>query len=107
VRREGRTEGRLIDDPRRCDFKPARDLPHCAEGKDEADCFTAPQLAALDHIYGDVMSQGKRIFPGGRWVRRWRGERAEWLDGAGDRRAESARGVDVLWREFLRFLAPA
>jgi feruloyl esterase len=54
----------LIDDPRRCDFKPARDLPHCAGGTDRADCFTAVQIAALERIYGDVMSQGKRYFPG-------------------------------------------
>ena len=54
----------LIDDPRRCDFKPARDLPHCAEGTDQADCFTADQIAALERIHGDVMSQGKRFFPG-------------------------------------------
>ncbi len=54
----------LIDDPRRCDFRPARDLPKCAEGAEKADCFTAAQIGALENIYGDVMSQGKRIFPG-------------------------------------------
>ena len=61
--KDGLKDG-LIDDPRRCDFKPARDLPHCAEGNDAADCFTTAQVAALDRIYGDVMSAGKRIFPG-------------------------------------------
>jgi len=54
----------LIDDPRRCDFKPARDLPHCAAASDQSDCFTANQIAALERIYGDVMSNGKRFFPG-------------------------------------------
>jgi pimeloyl-ACP methyl ester carboxylesterase len=54
----------LIDDPRRCDFKPARDLPHCSAGSDQSDCFTANQIAALERIYGDVMSNGKRFFPG-------------------------------------------
>ncbi len=61
--KDGLKDG-LIDDPRRCDFKPARDLPRCVEGSDQADCFTANQIAALDRIYGDVMSNGKRFFPG-------------------------------------------
>src|SRR5580658_314757 len=54
----------LIDDPRRCDFKAARDLPRCADGTDRADCFTAAQIAAVERIHSDVMSQGKRYFPG-------------------------------------------
>jgi feruloyl esterase len=61
--RDGLKDG-LIDDPRRCDFKPARDLPRCAEGTDQPGCFTTDQVKALDRIYGDVMSQGKRFFPG-------------------------------------------
>jgi feruloyl esterase len=61
--KDGLKDG-LIDDPRRCDFKPARDLPRCAEGSDQTDCFTSKDIAALELIYGDVMSQGKRFFPG-------------------------------------------
>ncbi len=61
--RDGLKDG-LIDDPRRCDFKPARDLPRCAEGSDQADCFTASQIASLERVYGDVISNGKRFFPG-------------------------------------------
>jgi feruloyl esterase len=61
--RDGLKDG-LIDDPRRCDFKPARDLPRCTAGDDGADCFTDNQIAALDRIYSDVMSNGKRFFPG-------------------------------------------
>ena len=61
--KDGLKDG-LIDDPRRCDFKAARDLPHCAEGADGADCFTAAQIAAAERIHSDVMSQGKRYFPG-------------------------------------------
>jgi len=61
--KDGLKDG-LIDDPRRCDFRPARDLPKCAEGADQPDCFTSAQAAALEKIYGDVTSQGKRIFPG-------------------------------------------
>jgi feruloyl esterase len=61
--KDGLKDG-LIDDPRRCDFKPARDLPRCAEGTGQTDCFTASQIAVLDRVYGDVMSDGKRYFPG-------------------------------------------
>lgn len=61
--KDGLKDG-LIDDPRRCDFRPARDLPKCVEGAENADCFTAAQISALEKIYGDVTSQGKRIFSG-------------------------------------------
>jgi hypothetical protein len=61
--KDGLKDG-LIDDPRRCDFKAARDLPRCADGTDQADCFTAAQIAAVERIHSDVMSQGKRYFPG-------------------------------------------
>ncbi len=54
----------LIDDPRRCPFEPARDLPKCASGNG-ADCFTAAQLDALTKIYGGPRtSAGKQLFPG-------------------------------------------
>jgi len=33
-------------------------------GGDNSDCLTAGQISSLEKIYGDVMSQGKRIFPG-------------------------------------------
>jgi hypothetical protein len=61
--RDGLKDG-LIDDPRRCDFKPARDLPRCPEGNDQPDCFLPTQISALERIYGDVISNGKRFFPG-------------------------------------------
>jgi feruloyl esterase len=53
----------IIDDPRRCDFQPSRDLPKCEAGADRADCFTAPQIASVEQMYAEVKSQGKRIFP--------------------------------------------
>jgi len=61
--KDGLQDG-LIDDPRRCDFKPARDLPKCAAGTDQPNCFTPDQISALERIYGDVISEGKRFFPG-------------------------------------------
>ncbi len=53
----------VIDDPRRCDFQPARDLPKCEAGADRPDCFTDPQIHALEQVYAETKSQGKRIFP--------------------------------------------
>lgn len=53
----------LIDDPRRCAFRPA-DLPKCPEGADSANCFTSGQIRSLEVIYGDVTAGGKRLFPG-------------------------------------------
>jgi feruloyl esterase len=61
--KDGLKDG-LIDDPRRCDFRPARDLPACAAGTDDAGCFTQGQIGTLEKIYGDVMVGGKRFFPG-------------------------------------------
>ena len=60
--KDGLKDG-LIDNPLRCDFRPARDLPRC-DGADRENCFTAGQIAVLEKIYGDVMRHGKRIFPG-------------------------------------------
>ena len=53
----------LIDDPRKCDFKPSRDLPKCA-GDESADCFTAGQIHALETQESDIVSNGVRVFPG-------------------------------------------
>ncbi|MFN0108485.1 MAG: tannase/feruloyl esterase family alpha/beta hydrolase [Blastocatellia bacterium] len=61
--KDGLKDG-LIDDPRRCGFSPARDLPKCAEGADGNDCFTAGQITTLEKIYSDVLSNGQRFFPG-------------------------------------------
>jgi hypothetical protein len=61
--KDGLKDG-LIDNPLRCNFQPARDLPRCAAGIDQPDCFTPDQIKSLDRIYGDIVSQGKRFFPG-------------------------------------------
>ena len=61
--RDGLKDG-LIDDPRRCDFQPSRDLPLCESTRDDPDCFTRLQIGTLEKIYGDVMGRGKRIYPG-------------------------------------------
>ncbi|MGH9629957.1 MAG: tannase/feruloyl esterase family alpha/beta hydrolase, partial [Bryobacteraceae bacterium] len=61
--KDGLKDG-LIDDPRRCDFQPSRDLPRCTGGGDDDQCFTEAQIGTLESIYGDITSEGKRIFPG-------------------------------------------
>jgi len=53
----------LLDDPRRCNFDPAKDLPVCS-GADAADCFTTPQIAALEKIYGGARNQKGQLYPG-------------------------------------------
>jgi hypothetical protein len=54
----------LIDDPRKCDFDPARDVPTCSAGTDGEDCLTAAQAAAIAKVYSGPMSNGKPFFPG-------------------------------------------
>ena len=53
----------LIEDPRRCDFDPARHLTQC-DGATGADCFSAPEIAALSLVYADVRGGGETLFPG-------------------------------------------
>lgn len=55
----------LIDDPRKCDFDPARDLAKCTADTDGPHCFTGAQMEALKKIYDGVRnSSGRVIFPG-------------------------------------------
>jgi feruloyl esterase len=54
----------LIDDPRKCNFDPARDVPACGAGSDGSDCLTAPQAAAIAKVYSGPVSSGKPFFPG-------------------------------------------
>jgi len=61
--KDGLKDG-VIDDPRRCDFQPARDLPRCEAGADRADCFTAAQISVLEAYYGETRANGKKVFPG-------------------------------------------
>ncbi len=61
--KDGLKDG-LIDNPLRCDFQPARDLPRCQDSSDAPDCFTPGQITALERLYSDVIRQGKRFFPG-------------------------------------------
>ncbi len=53
----------VIDDPRRCPFDPARDLPKCT-GATGAGCVTESQAQALKTIYAGVSRGGRAYFPG-------------------------------------------
>jgi feruloyl esterase len=53
-----------IGDPRRCEFKPAAELPRCGEGQTGNACFAAPQIDALEAIYGGVKSGSRTLAPG-------------------------------------------
>jgi len=54
----------LIDDPRKCNFNPARDVPVCAAGTDNADCLTPAQAETVAKIYSGPISNGKPFFTG-------------------------------------------
>src|SRR5690606_3968973 len=57
-------EDGLIDDPRACNFDPARDVPMCRAGTDNDQCLTPAQADAVAKVYGGVISNGKQVFPG-------------------------------------------
>jgi feruloyl esterase len=54
----------LIDDPRKCAFNPARDVPACPAGKDDATCLTSAQANAIAKVYSGPVSNGKPYFTG-------------------------------------------
>jgi feruloyl esterase len=56
--KDGLTDG-IIDDPRRCDFDPARDVAQCPAGQDGEKCLTPAQSAALKKIYAGLQVGGK------------------------------------------------
>jgi feruloyl esterase len=61
---DGAADG-LINDPRKCNFDPLKDLPKCAGDTDGKDCFTMAQLQGLAKVYGGVRdSKGKLLYPG-------------------------------------------
>jgi len=54
----------LIENPLKCNFEASRDLPKCSVDSDGNACFTSNQIAAIEKIHADILSQGKIIFPG-------------------------------------------
>jgi Tannase and feruloyl esterase len=59
--RDGVKDG-VIDDPTKCEFKPATLL---CNGPESAACLTQPQVTALEKIYaGPRDSRGEQVYPG-------------------------------------------
>jgi hypothetical protein len=59
--RDGVKDG-VIDDPTKCDFKPATLL---CKGPETAACLTQPQVTALEKIYAGARdSHGEQVYPG-------------------------------------------
>lgn len=58
---DGLADG-LIEDPRQCDFDPARHLPSCEGDRSDDQCFSSAQIAALGKVYaGARLEEGLRI----------------------------------------------
>ena len=51
----------LIEDPRRCDFDPARDVAQCPAGQDGEACLTSAQTTAIKKIYEGLKVNGKPV----------------------------------------------
>src|SRR3954466_10119710 len=56
--KDGLKDG-IIDDPRRCDFDPARDVAQCPAGQDGDNCLTPAQSAAVKKIQEGLKVNGK------------------------------------------------
>ncbi|HEY2872212.1 MAG TPA: tannase/feruloyl esterase family alpha/beta hydrolase [Reyranella sp.] len=56
--KDGLKDG-LIDDPRKCDFDPTRDVKQCAAGQDGDDCLTSAQAAAVKKVHDGLQVNGK------------------------------------------------
>ena len=54
----------VLDDPRKCAFTPATDIPMCAGDTAAAGCLTAGQIRSVEAIYGPVQRNGAQVFPG-------------------------------------------
>src|SRR5216684_1018315 len=58
--KDGLKDG-LIDDPRRCDFDPARDVAQCAAGQDGKTCLTTKQTEAIKKVHAGLQVGGKPV----------------------------------------------
>jgi hypothetical protein len=54
----------VIENPKRCTFAPASDLPVCASEENGSACFTPAQIRTLETVYSSVTRNGNEVFPG-------------------------------------------
>ena len=55
----------LIENPLKCTFDAARDLPRCAADSDNPACFTGAQIEGIRKVYeGPRDLKGRQLFPG-------------------------------------------
>jgi hypothetical protein len=60
---DGVTDG-LLNDPRKCSFNPAVDLPKCVGDVDGPGCFTTAQVTAIKRVYDGPSNASGQIYPG-------------------------------------------
>lgn len=60
---DGLTDGQ-IDDPRKCDFSPQRDVPACTMSRNDDSCLTPAQADAIAKVYAGPQAGGKKLFHG-------------------------------------------
>jgi hypothetical protein len=103
----------VIEDPRRCDFRPAADLPRCTEGiatEAATSCFSGAQVDALAAVFEGVSRGGNPVARG--WpvgsdvpsvtaAGEMRSAWIPWFVGAPGSRAVQARFGET----FLRYMA--
>ena len=110
--KDGLKDG-LIDDPRRCDFDPARDVAQCPAGQDGETCLTPAQSAAIKRIYEGLKVDGKPVHFGQPVGAEVMGVEPDPKFGAGKRlesladRAAQRPGHPAHLRRQLRALLPA
>ena len=83
----------VVENPMKCSFDPAKDLPRCA-GADAAGCFTDAQIEALKKIYDGVRdSHGTLLFPG--------------MPAGGNGGVAQGFGLSKSFMQFMAFYPPA
>jgi feruloyl esterase len=96
--KDGLADG-VIDDPRKCDFKPAS--LQCAQG-DGADCLTAAEVKVVEKWYaGARNSKGEQLYPGGLPV----GSEPFWPLWLTGLEPAGGRLIPLFNTDFLRYMA--
>jgi feruloyl esterase len=91
----------VLEDPRRCTFDPA--TLTCSPGQDPATCFTAPQVRAVQDIWGGAhTSSGELVYPGlVPGGEAGRGGWAAWTTGTGPSTGTHALAADGFFKSMV------